>query len=245
MISRFLVGFNIVFSGRKILISTPGIKLWILLPYIIQILMLGMGLFFGVAEIKALTLKMISFFFADPTSGVGITVYYLIFIVFALVFSVIYFYFIYLISLVVASPFYSIITEKTLVHLNVIKPRSSWRESVKVALKMIRVSAIKSIFFILIGVLLFISSFIPIVNLLAAYCAFLIIAFDTSDFAFEALEMNLSERILFFKNNLLEYMGMATFVGLTALLPGLILFVMPLAVLGSVGYIASQKMKTR
>lgn len=220
--------------------QVPGIKLWVLCPFLIQIALLVMGLSWGFVEIKAITLKILAFFISQPDSIWAISVYYLLVVLFGLVFSVLYFFFMYMISSVISSPFFSIITEKSLRHLKVLGGQNSFRESIQLAIKMIAVSVLRGFFILMVGLILFVASFIPILNLAAAYIAFLLIAMDSSDYAFESMGFSLKRRLQFVRENFVEYCGMATFVGLTVFIPGLIVLIMPFAVLGSTEIVASR-----
>lgn len=86
---------------------------------------------------------------------------------------------------------------------------------------------------LIVALVLFVSAFLPGVNMIAAFFAFVVLAMDSSDYAFEARTMNFAQRLTYVRSNWPEYFGMASFLALTALIPGLILLVMPFAVIGS------------
>jgi hypothetical protein len=54
----------------------------------------------------------------------------------------------------------------------------------------------------------------------------------------EALRMDLSERIAFFRKFMPEYLGMASALGLCGLIPGLIILLMPLSIIGATDVVA-------
>ena len=75
-----------------------------------------------------------------------------------------------------------------------------------------------------------------------SYIAFMLIAFDASDYAMETMEYSLSNRMKFFREQLAEYAGMGAAVGLVMLIPGSIILCMPLAVVGASQIVCERKM---
>ena len=240
MIRRFFNGFGFIFRGRMVLQTVPGIRVWIIFPFIIQISLLGIGLYFGLSQLQTLLMTVTSYIVTDTTGVLGALLFGFLYFVSAIIFAVMYFYFVYMISQIIASPFYSVITEKTLTHYGLIKGVKTLRQQIAVAWRMFFASMLRGALFMGIGVLLFVLSFIPVLNFIAAFIVFLILALDSADFSFETMEFPLAKRWTFFKENFIEFVGMGTFVGLTAVIPGLILFVMPLAVLGTTEFVAQK-----
>ena len=98
---------------------------------------------------------------------------------------------------------------------------------------MLIISLIRAALFAVFSIALFALSFFPVINLVAAFCAFLIMAFDVVDYSFEIAEMGLKERLNYFRNHIAAFSGMAAFIGITLIIPGLILLIMPINVLGA------------
>lgn len=234
MIQRFFAGFGFIISGWRLLGKVQGLVPWLLFPYLIAVALLGLGVYFGSEFISPIVHKAMLFTFASAEGIFYQLLYYPLLIIFWLVFIVLYFYVVYVLTSVVASPFYAIVAEKTLRHLKAIEERPfSLRQTLGVSLRMFGVSLVRGSLLLFIGVFLFVVSFVPALNLLAGYAVFVLLAFDSMDYAFEASAYGLRQRLRFFRDNLPEFLGMGGFVALTSFIPGLILMVMPLAVVGS------------
>jgi uncharacterized protein involved in cysteine biosynthesis len=148
----------------------------------------------------------------------------------------------YLITTIVAAPFNSLLAEQTLMVAGAIEDKKfevgRW---VSVTLKMLMIGIVKSIIFLLLGLIIFACSFVPILNIISSFCALLIIAFDSMDYSFEILEMSLSQRFRFFQNHFLHFSGAASFLGLTLFIPGITLLILPFSVVGSAVALAEMR----
>lgn len=98
---------------------------------------------------------------------------------------------------------------------------------------MLAVSVLKSFVFLIAGALLFVLSLIPFINLLATLGFVHMLAFDVSDYGFEAMEWNLKKRFQHFRKNLNLYSGLAIGLGGAMVIPGMSLLIMPAAVIGA------------
>ena len=98
---------------------------------------------------------------------------------------------------------------------------------------MLVVSVFRVVIVAFAGMLVFVLSFIPVVNVAAALGFMLIFAVDISDYGFEAMEWSLRKRFAYVKANLGVYLGMACGLAFTTLVPGLNLILLPAAVVGS------------
>jgi uncharacterized protein involved in cysteine biosynthesis len=129
----------------------------------------------------------------------------------------------------VAIPFYSLLADRTLVQLGKKRGDSSWRSS----LRLLRVGVLKSILLLAMGVVLFVFSFVPFLNLLAVTGALMILAFDCMDYAFDGVGFSLRQRLGYLLREWAQWLGMAAGLALTLLVPGLTLLIVPGAVVGS------------
>ncbi|MGE0631384.1 MAG: EI24 domain-containing protein [Pseudobdellovibrionaceae bacterium] len=149
---------------------------------------------------------------------------------------------IFLVARIVASPFYSLLAEKTLVEVKAIKtPQHTLISWIKFNLKMIWVSIVESIVFGFLGLFLLIFSFVPGLNIIAAFCILLIVAYDSANYGYEVIGFGFKERFGFFKKNIAGYFGLAGVLTLTSLLPGLNFVLFPAAVVGSTLYLAKKR----
>lgn len=133
----------------------------------------------------------------------------------------------FLLLRLVAVPFYSLLAERTLVQQGR-TTHASWR----MMLRMFRSSLVKTILLLFVGLLLFVFSFIPVLNFVAMTCALLIMGFDCMDYAFEAKGMGLRARLRYLARERWQWLGMAAGLALTLPIPGLTLLVVPGAVVG-------------
>lgn len=138
-------------------------------------------------------------------------------------------YTVYILQSLIAVPFYSLLAERTLESMQKRPKGGGWRR----ALAMLKSGAVKSIALLLLGALLFVLSFVPVLNLLAVAAAMLLLAFDSMDYAFETLGWGLRQRLRYLKREWVQWFGMAAGLALTLLVPGLTLLVIPGAVVGA------------
>ncbi|MEO0335636.1 MAG: EI24 domain-containing protein [Pseudomonadota bacterium] len=151
-----------------------------------------------------------------------------------LVYLVVVIYGTFLITTIVAAPFNSLLAEQTLMVAGGIQERPfEFGRWISVTVKMLMIGLVKSLIFLFLGLIIFACSFVPILNVASAFCALLIMAFDSMDYSFEMVEMSLRERFAFFQKHFVRFSGMASFLGLTLFLPGITLLILPFSVVGS------------
>lgn len=233
-LQRILQGFSFVSKGWGLLRQESWLFKWLVIPLIIDFILMFFGLVIMLTHIgewaTLITVQLIS-----AQAGFWYFVlYYPLLLLMGLTASVAVFYSVFVLSSVVAAPFYAILVEKILVKKGVRPDRpfdlGRW---LSISLKMLGISLLKAMVFLVVGVVLLVISFIPGLNVLSIFATFLIIAFDCMDYSFETMEMNFSSRMRFFKNHLREFLGMGAFLTLTAFIPGLTLLVLPIAVCGA------------
>jgi CysZ protein len=244
MTSHFLKGFSFVFIGRSSAKKIPGLFYWILFPFLIDLVLLFLGVYFGLGYVKTIAVTAILWLFSNSDSIYAQIAYYPLLIILGIGFLILLVFATYILASVIASPFYGVLAEKTLVHFKVIEDRSfDWRRFLKQTSSMIVVSFKRGVILACIGLLLFFCSFIPVLNIFAAYSAFVLMAMDSADFALEAKGLHLKQRLAYFKQNYKLFLGQGAFVGLTLIIPGLILLIMPYAVIGSTVLMAENENK--
>lgn len=233
MIKKFTFGMMHIIAGLRIILKSPKLMAFAAIPFLIDLLLLFIGFSWGWGEIpgwaESIVTKVVS-----PESWLYTILYYPLWLVFAATFVLMMVYSVFLVATVVAAPFNSLLAEETLRHLGRIDDQSfSMGRWIRVSTKMMMVALIKAMIFAVIGLVLFVMSFIPGVNLVAAFIACMIIAFDNIDYSLELFEWNLNQRFQFYRTNIIEFSGAAAFIALTVLLPGLTLLLLPAAVVGS------------
>lgn len=139
----------------------------------------------------------------------------------------------YVAHAILAIPFYALLAERALAVLG-LKPEFpfDFRSWARNSLRMFRISAVKGILFLSLGAILFVLSFIPVVNVLAVFGTLMILSFDLLDYSLESLRFGLRQRFAFVLKRRQMWLGMACGLGLTLFIPGLTLVVAPGAVVG-------------
>lgn len=241
MIKRFFDGFGFIIEGKRTLSRVPGLGRWILIPWLLDVGLLGAGIYFGAEWVQRLANSATAFIIkSTDMNSLSVVVYILLF-VFWLVFAVLLFFLVYLFASVSSAPFYSVMAEKILVHKGTLRARPfslSW--VIKNSLRMLWVSILRAFILVLVGSVVFVVSFLPGLNLLSTFLVFVILSLDSADYALEAMGFGLRSRLRFFLDNFVEFCGMGAFVALTAMIPGLIVLLMPFAVLGATNLVGER-----
>ncbi len=143
-------------------------------------------------------------------------------------------YVMYIVQMVVAVPFYTLLADRTLWRLAK-KPEESkaWKKWARKTLSMIKASLLKAALLLSIGIILFMFSFLPVLNIFALWGALLILGFDCMDYSFEAMGFGFRRRLAYLFREWAQWSGMAVGLALTLLIPGLTLLVLPGAVVGA------------
>lgn len=229
----YFTGLRFLTQGTKIIFKVPGLFIWALIPFLIDVFILIAGLSFGVSQISHWKGQLMSRIF-DSNGWLYLLLSPFASIFLWITFMAALFYGVFVLTSLIASPFNAVIAEKVLSHYNIIKTEPfNWNRWLSTSLKMLKISLIKTVLFLTFGGILFLLSFIPIVSFIALFTTFLMIAFDFMDYSLEVKEMELSQRWRYFKTHIPQLFGMATAIGFSLLIPGLILLLLPSAVAGS------------
>lgn len=242
-IQRFFLGFGFILSGIELLREHKELRKWAAVPWIIDIVLLAIGISVGGKYVSGGVISALTAVLPADHSLYPF-LYYPLLILFWIVFIALLIYLLYLIAGIVASPFNSILAERTLSRLGAKREEPfSLERAASLAWRMFLVSLARAVILLGVGVLVFFASFLPGLNFVAVFFAFLVICFDGADYSFEVLEMGLRERFAFLRDHFLEFLGMASFIGLTLMVPGLILLLMPAAVVGCASVIHRIRMR--
>lgn len=235
MIVRFLRGFRSPFDGFRLIVSNASFWRLATVPYIIDLVLFCIGVYWGLTTIPGLMPA-----FALSGAWWGPILLYPMMVLSVLLYIVLLFTVLFFITNLIASPFNTVLAEKTLVHVGRLEPKpfqvGRW---IKVSSRMLTISLIRAVVFILFAVVLFFVGFIPGLNLVAAYAGVLLMSFDCADFSFEAQEMSLQARFRSYRSHLAEFSGFGCALGLTFLIPGLNLLLYPATVVGAALLVAS------
>ena len=236
--SKFFIGFSSGIVGFKLIIKNTSLLRTSIMPFIISICLVIAGLVFGYKILVSLLSLfvpnfLISFFSSLIPQGffynligsvIGI-VGYLVFVIF-------WIFLMFLLINIICIPFHSLLAEKTLINLQAFKQKPfsliNWS---KTWVKMFLISIARTIIILIIGVVTFLMSFIfPGFSIFTGFVGLLILTSDCLDYSLELLEFGLIERFTIFKKYFAELFGFCCFF---AILPGLNLLLMPVAVVGA------------
>lgn len=244
MIARFLQGFAFFLNGWKLLNSGKGLWHFVWIPLLISTGFFVAGLSFGFSIVPGLVTTALGFIFTTPEGWLYTLLWIPLVVLFGLVFLVSLSAVVYLLASVVGAPFNAILAERVLILQGVIKAEPfNLGRSIRLAYKMLLVSLIRAIVLVFASALLFLVSFVPGLNFVSAYLTLVILAFDASDYAFESLQWDLSTRIKFLKSHMPEYCGMAAQLAIFFLLPGAIVLLMPVIVIGISDQVARRSLR--
>lgn len=233
IIDQFLCGFLFIFKGTKILFQKSELLKWAIIPFIINFIIIILAFKWGIGQSDEIVSQTIGFF--GGSEGLFYKIlYYPIKLTFILTYSVTIIYLSFLLATAIASPFNAILAEKTLFHLGFIQEKSFnlvfW---LKASFKMFLAALLRAVIFLIAGTIIFILSFIPVINFFSTFAAFLIIALDCMDYSMEACLMSLRQRWEYFLKTPFYFCGMALALSLTVLIPGLTLLLLPSSVVGA------------
>lgn len=238
LIKEFLLGFSSPFKGIELILSNRGLFWTAVLPFSITALIFILGLFFGfplLAQlIPSLTLQSL-LLIGVGNAGFWHSILYWVVVVLAwpaAIFAL--FYSLFLVTRLIATPFYAFLAERVLISRNLIedRPFEMW-DWVVTNWRLMGVALIKVFVFAIVGLVLFLLSFFPGFGLISAFGYLLMAAFDVVDISFEGMRLSFKERLSFFQNELPCFFGLASAMGLVFLVPGLNFFLFPAAVAGA------------
>lgn len=227
----FWEGLGAVIVGWRTLRRHRELRKYVYLPLILDLVIFltvwgwGLGRIGGWAD-SSLAGFNLGEFSQSLFSGI-------LWVVFFLAFTLLVFYVVFLFSMIVASPFYALLAERTLVAKGTLKDRpfnfGGW---LFFSLRMLTVSLLKAVLFSVLGFILFIFSFVPGLYPGSVAGFSLILAYDIADYSYEALGYGLRQRLRHFIENPVFFIGLAAAMGLTTPLLGFGLVFTPLAIIG-------------
>lgn len=230
--ARFLIGFGMFFRGVRLLARAPKLWPFAIAPFLIgtAVLIAGMVWAFGnvgpMISAWAVGIEAAPEFLRSALHWAVLLLMWPIALVAVLYGS-------YILTKVIGSPFHALLAERALIALGDIEDKPfqmiPW---LRVSARMLLVSLLKTLLFAVLGATLFVATWIPIVNIFAAFGFLLIVSFDCVDYSFEAKQMGFRGRLRYFRDNLPYFCGFAVSLGLVFFIPGFNFFLFPAAVTG-------------
>ncbi|MGE0762841.1 MAG: EI24 domain-containing protein [Bdellovibrionales bacterium] len=235
--SRFFYGMSLLGRGWRQLKREPSLWLWISIPWLLDLTVLFAGWTTGLGLLQGWIAAVIAKWAAG--GWLFDLLYYPLVVIFGLGFVVVWLVAVVSIATVIAAPFNALLAEKSLQRLGVQTVQfagvGAW---VMHALKMIFISLCKAVIFGMAGVLLFAVSFLPGLNLVAAYFSMCLFSADVFDYSFEAQGLGFRQRLQRWGTLKAEIFGQGVTLSLTSLIPGLTVLALPVAVVGATTLIA-------
>jgi CysZ protein len=233
MITRFFLGMSLPLKGVRVVFSSTQLFFISMIPFLICSILFWFGLIYGSPYVGALVAKALTWVFPTPEGILYNILFYPILVIFWIVFAVGVTGFVYLLTSVLASPFNGLLAERVLMKMGAIKDAPfSVSDFLGNSIRMFMVSILRSLVLLSIASLLFVVSFVPALNIICAFVTFVILGFDSADYSFEARRLSLGSRFSYFKKHQFIFYGMGASVGLIALVPGLLIVMMPFLVAG-------------
>jgi uncharacterized protein involved in cysteine biosynthesis len=235
---KFALGFLTPLAGMTLILESHRIRRLAILPFVLTLILFLVGLALGLPFITSLvapfTKWIVSLFSVKATSNFAITLSWVLPILIWPALAVSLLYLLVVLTRLFVSPFYSLLSEKVLVVRGVLEPGRfqlfPWMRS---NFRMLRVSLAKALAFVVVGLVLTVLSFIPGLGLFTAFGFMMLIAYDVTDYALEALQLGFPQRFDFFKRHFPAFIGLGAALGLVFLIPGLNFFLLPASVVGA------------
>lgn len=229
----FVDGLTFWIRGWKFLLGRKSLMVLAAIPFFIAIAVAGYTMSYLFQHLPVWVQALMDYILSGAPAFLKY-LYYPIFVGTSLLVVIAGVFTAYLGQNILAMPFNALLAERTLSLLGALKPEPfELKKWLLTTLRMLRVSLIKTVIFICLGIFLFVASFIPVVNVIAVFGSLLLLSFDQLDYSFEALRFGLRRRLKHAASHKRMWCGMAAGLGLTLLAPGLTLIVTPGAVVGA------------
>lgn len=224
-LQQFKTGAALPFTGWRFIKQNSPLWKWLWIPWLINLSLLVTGWFFGVVLVMEWVTAAVAAFLVPGTFLYGLLLYPLM-IILGLGFVLVWIFVILAVSTAVSGPFNSILAEKCLkLRGQQIQMPSFWH--------LIRASLLKAIFLAGLGCMVFVCSFIPGVNVVAAMVSLFLLAADIYDYVGEAQGFSLAKRLTIIRERFALLLGLAMALSLTLFIPGLTVLLLPVTVAGA------------
>ncbi|MEC9282625.1 MAG: EI24 domain-containing protein [Bdellovibrionota bacterium] len=244
-IESYLKGMGIFFKGFSFFWANKVLRRLAILPVIIVMILMGFGIY-SLVEISPILEQTISRF---TSSWISEGYFWII-----KTFLYISYFFVslgvlYILSMIVAIPFNSLIAEKTLEleKAEYIQP-NGMGDWISFNFQMVITALIKAMLLLVVSIPMLIFSFIPFLSLIAGFYTVLVIAYDSCDYALELKGRKLKQRWQFFKEHFWELAGYTTILSVFFAIPFVNIFLIPVFITSgslyvSEAYLPQQKLK--
>lgn len=230
----FFLGARAPIEGIRLLFRVKGVFLLSIVPALVTSGFLVFGIYKGIEVVPMIITGLLGMF-GITISGFFLQVaYWLTLFLGGLMYLLLTVASAFVLTKILLVPFNSLIAEKVLRHEGRLRS-SNDRLSVwiKKSIVLMGVSVLQTLIFLVIGSVLFVTSFIPVLQVVSGFIGLIIIAFDCSDYSMELAELGIRRKFDLLKSRFLEFSGFGVVVGLTLFVPLLNLLFLPIAVAGA------------
>lgn len=223
-VEAYLKGMGVFFKGFSYFWANKSLRRLAIMPVIIVMILMAFGIY-SLIGISPILEQSISRF---TSSWISEGYFWII-----KTFLYISYFFVslgvlYILSMIVAIPFNSLIAEKTLEleKADYIQPKGmgDW---ISFNFQMLLTALIKAFLLLLISIPMLIFSFIPFLSLIAGFYTVLVIAYDSCDYALELKGKKLKQRWQFFKDHFWALAGYTTILSVFFAIPFVNIFLIP------------------
>ena len=228
-VDKFLIGFLSPLQGLKLIFSSKKKFVLSIFPFVmgIAVIISVLGWAFqylgGAVEDRLQQFEVLSGFLMTAVVFVVTLFSWMAVALSAFIVS-------YIVISLFGGPFYSMLSEDVFMTESA---QGLKKSRLSLMIKMFFLSLLKVLILLFVGLICFLVSFIPVLNLVSTFVVFLIIAFDCTDYAFEVDGLGLRGRFAQFFKRFWEFSGLATAIMCTSLLPGSFFVLLPAFICGA------------
>lgn len=226
-------GVSFWFRGWTFLLARPRLFVVAIVPLILSLIMASAAIFWLYSFLPSWSADLVAWAF-HQFPIVAKIFYYPLVVIGGLIILVAGIFVAYVVQSLIAIPFYIILAEKTLAEIGAKSPSpAGFRSWFRHSAHMFLIGIVKAVVFLSLGLILFLTSFFPGLNVIAIAGPLLLMAYDLLDYSYEALGFGLRQRLRYSLRQKGLWVGMAFGLGLTMVVPGLTLLIAPGAVVGA------------
>ncbi len=230
MISRLRVGISSFTQGITLIRSNRNLLILSAIPAFMSLVLYTVSLVIGMMYLDTI----LSLVIKSNIHEYNAFLKYLIYILWFAILGAGMYFFVFVIVSVLAVPVCAVLAERTLAHQQFFLPeKKGVKENIKIFIKMLRVSLLKLILILMLSVLVFFASFIPLISPIAIFISVMLITFDCMDYVMELDELGFRQRMALFKNHWIEIGSFSIGMAVILVIPFIHFLMLPVAVVGT------------
>lgn len=244
---NFFTGFKFVSIGLKEILTDIKIFIYILTPFILGLFFVYYTFYFGYEFLYNYINQQFEGYLTAKLYEQGLLFRMFSWVIKVLIkflVSVILIYISFVFVQLLSVPFYSLICERILIKRG-LYPTGDFNFGIWIrrSISLFLASLIRMFIFFMVGLLIFFISFLPGLQFLLFVYSGLVIALDSLDYTLEIYDISLSRRLYIYMSQIDYFLGMTVLLLPSLMFPGLSLFLVPVAVVGSAVSFADSKGK--